>query len=110
MNSAPKPSPTMATFTRRAAISRTHLHRCPVRDLRPLAGPGGADDRVAHLGGAVAVLERRAVRSDIGVLDDRGQEVVDLVDEGVLPADHVARRPPPRPEGHAVSYTHLTLP
>ena len=57
-----------------------------------------AHDRVAHLGGAVAVLERGAVRGDVAVVADRGQQVVELVHEGVLPADDVARRPPVLPE------------
>src|SRR5919197_3708405 len=79
------------------------------RDLRPdplasiadrLPRPSlcGAQDRVAHLGRAGAVLERGAVGRDVGVVADRGQQVVDLVHERVLPADDVAGRPPVRPE------------
>src|SRR5918999_2700217 len=61
----------------------------------PLRGP---EHRVADLGGAVAVLERGTVRGHVAVVPDRGQEVVQLVHEGVLPADHVAVRPPVLPE------------
>src|SRR4051812_6249590 len=70
----------------------------PVRDRLAARALGGAQHRVADLGGAIAVLERRAMRRDVRVLADRREEVVDLVDEGVLPADHVALRPPPLPE------------
>src|SRR5918992_2669278 len=61
----------------------------------PLRGP---EHRVAHLGGAVAVLERRAVRRNVAVVPDGGHEVVQLVDEGVLPADDVPVGPPVLPE------------
>ena len=47
----------------------------------------------------VAVLEGRAVGGDIRVVDNGIQQVMDLVDEGVLPADDVAVRPPMLPEG-----------
>jgi hypothetical protein len=60
---------------------------------------GGAQHGVAHLGGAVAVLERGAVGGDVGVVADGGEQVVQLVDEGVLPADDVAVGPPVLPEG-----------
>src|SRR5689334_11026693 len=63
------------------------------------AGRGGPRDRVAHLGGAVAVLEVRAVGADAAAGRDRVQEVMELVDEGVLPPDHVPRGPPVRHEG-----------
>src|SRR4051812_7943275 len=71
----------------------------PVRDGLAARAVGRAQHRVADLGSAVAVLERRAVRGDVGVVADRTQEVVDLVDERVLPADHVPLRPPVLPEG-----------
>src|SRR5687768_15306489 len=58
----------------------------------------GSQHRVADLGGAVAVLERGAVRPDLAVVADGGQQVVQLVDEGVLPADDVAGWPPVLPE------------
>ena len=59
---------------------------------------GRAQHRVAHLGGAVAVLERGAVRRDVAVVADRRQQVVQLVHERVLPADRVPLRPPVLPE------------
>ena len=70
-----------------------------VRDRLPAAGLARADDRVADLGRAIPVLEGRTVRRDVAVAGDRGEQVVDLVDEGVLPADDVPVRPPPLPEG-----------
>src|SRR5687767_6014217 len=77
--------------------------RCELQGLvrDGLAAPAlpRADDRVADLGGSVAVLERRAVRSDVRVVGDGGEEVVQLVDERVAPADDVPRRPPVLPEG-----------
>ena len=48
---------------------------------------------------SVAILEGRTVRSDRPVFGDRRQEMMDLVDEGVFPADHVTRRPPVLHEG-----------
>src|ERR1700741_5036866 len=69
-----------------------------VVDLLPPALLRRAQHRVADLGGATAVLQRGAVRSDVAVVADRGQQVVQLVDEAVLPADHVALRPPVLPE------------
>ena len=36
--------------------------------------------------GAVAVLERRAVRGDVAVVGDRAEQVMDLVHERVAPA------------------------
>src|SRR6478735_2567249 len=71
----------------------------PVGQRLARAIVGGAQHRVADLRGAVAVLEGRAVRPDLRVLADRREEVVDLVDERVLPADHVPLRPPVLPEG-----------
>ena len=53
-------------------------------DLLPPARLARANDRVAHLGRAVAVLERRPVGRDVAVLGDRRQEVVELVNERVL--------------------------
>ena len=55
---------------------------------------GGAEDRVRHLGAAVAVLERRAVRRDGALARDRREQVRDLVGERVAPADDVTGRPP----------------
>jgi hypothetical protein len=53
-----------------------------------------AEDRVAGLGGAVAVLEGRAERGDVALAGDRAQQVIDLVNEAVAPAEPVSRRPP----------------
>ena len=89
-------------------LKRTLVAQIPKGPLRGPASSGTgpdaaaalarADDRVAHLGGAVAVLEGRAVRSDVRVLRDRAKEVERLVGERVAPADDVARRPPEIPE------------
>src|ERR1700694_5789661 len=57
------------------------------------------EDRVAYLRSAIAVLERRSMGSDLLVLRDAIDEVMQLVDHGVLPTEHVAVRPPPQPEG-----------
>ena len=84
-------------FVSSVPISRTVGHQ-RYSTVSRAPGLGGAQHRVADLGGAVAVLERRAVRRDVGVVADRRQEVVDLVHERVLPADHVALRPPVLPE------------
>src|SRR6478736_5327614 len=54
----------------------------------------GAQDRVADFGGAIAVLERRAVRRDLVLAGDRAQHAPVLQCEGVAPADQVAGRPP----------------
>src|SRR6476661_2020820 len=70
----------------------------PVTDQLTRAALARADDRVADLGGAIAVFERRPVRRDVGVVRDRLEHVVQLVDEGVAPADDVAGRPPVLPE------------
>src|SRR5207248_2778774 len=69
-----------------------------VRDLLAAAALRRADDRVADLGGAVAVLEGGAVRRNLVLSRDRPEEVVQLVHERVAPADDVPRRPPPLPE------------
>ena len=53
-----------------------------------------ANDGVAHLGRAIAVLESGSVRSDVCVLCDRPQQVVQLVVEGVLPPKYVPLWPP----------------
>src|SRR4051794_27612808 len=72
----------------RASADHSHwqLVLGPIADLLAAGTLGRPQHRVADLRGAVAVLHRRAVRGDVGVVADRGQEVVDLVDEGVLPA------------------------
>src|SRR5215207_5341809 len=59
---------------------------------------GRPQHRVADLRRAVAVLQRRPVRRDVGVVPDRREQVVQLVHERVLPADHVPLRPPMLPE------------
>src|SRR5712691_1556689 len=66
----------------------------PIRDRFSFSALARADDRVADLGRAVAVLEGRTVGANLGVAGDRRQEVVQLVDEGVSPTDDVAWRPP----------------
>src|SRR5919201_594557 len=66
----------------------------PICDGFSFSALARADDCVADLGGAVAVLEGSSVGCDVGVAGDRGQDVVQLVDEGVSPADDVARWPP----------------
>src|SRR5262249_55175499 len=48
----------------------------PIDDVLAAARLGTAQHRVADLGGAVAVLEGRSVRADLGVVADRAQEVV----------------------------------
>src|SRR6478609_5237526 len=78
--------------------SQTSLVLGPVGHVLAGARVVAAQHRVADLRGAVPVLEGRAVRPDLRVLADRREEVVDLVDEGVLPPDHVALRPPVLPE------------
>src|ERR1051325_2508806 len=52
----------------------------PILDPLASCARAGAHDCVADLGRAVAVLERRSVRSNLGVACDRGQHVVQLVD------------------------------
>src|SRR5207344_1719349 len=69
-----------------------------VAELLALAALAGADDRVADLGGAIAVLERRAVRPDRRAVRDCVEHVPELVHERVAPADDVAGRPPELPE------------
>src|SRR5688572_13342487 len=59
---------------------------------------GRVEDRVADDGGAVAVFEGGAVGTDVPTGDDGVDEVVEFVDEGVLPADDVAVGPPDVPE------------
>src|SRR4051812_40764417 len=54
----------------------------------------GAQDRIADLGGAVAVVERRAVRGDLVLAGDRAEHVPVLERERVAPTDEVAGRPP----------------
>src|SRR5207302_1873029 len=70
-----------------------------VADLFPSAALARAQDRVTHLGRPIAILEVRAIRPYVSAGGDRLQKVVDLVHERVLPADDVAVRPPPLPEG-----------
>src|SRR5918999_3303332 len=92
MNSSSSP------FVSSVPSSRTVRRPSAVLDAltpTPLRRP---EHCVAHLGGAVAVLERRAVRGHVAVVPDGGEEVVQLVHEGVLPPDHVAVRPPVLPE------------
>ncbi len=79
------------------ASSRSGLPR-PVRDRLSPSALAGADDRIAHLCRTVAVLERRPVGGDVGVASDCGQDVVQLVHEGITPTDDVARGPPVLPE------------
>ena len=69
-----------------------------VRDLYPLPAAGRAHDGVADLRGAIAVLEGRSVRGHVRVLADGAQQVMDLVNKGMLPADDVAVGPPVRDE------------
>src|SRR5205823_7979732 len=47
---------------------------------------------------AIAVLEGSTIRRYLLVVNDRVEEMGDLVDEGVLPANDVTVRPPVRPE------------
>src|SRR3981081_814088 len=54
----------------------------------------GSGDRLADLGGAVTVLEVGTVGANRTAVADRAQQVVELMHEGVLPAEYVARRPP----------------
>jgi hypothetical protein len=44
----------------------------------------GPHDPITHFGGAVTVLEISTVGADVFFAADRAQEVVELVDEGVL--------------------------
>src|SRR5207248_5816230 len=57
----------------------------------------GVKDRVTDHGGAIAILERRAVGSDLAIVDNRIQQVIDLVDEGMFPADDMSLGPPVLP-------------
>src|SRR5215471_12589712 len=59
------------------SIRAYNLGSPAVRDRLPPPARARADERVAHLGGAIAVLERRPVRPDLRVLGDRGQEMVE---------------------------------
>src|SRR5450759_554252 len=70
-----------------------------VGDVLAAAGRGAPENGVAYLRCPVAILKGRAVRSDRAIFGNGRQEMVDLVDEGVLPADHVTGRPPVLPEG-----------
>ena len=76
----PRPSCRACRSAGRSAISGTSTaSRAPCSRR--------AQHRVADLGRAVAVLERRPVRRHVAVVADRGQQVVELVHERVLPAD-----------------------
>src|SRR6266540_5049909 len=108
--SAPRSASVIVAYgpasTRERSTTRTPASGgSAIRDLLPATALGRPDDRVANLGGAVPVLERRSVGSDVVVVGDRAQEVMDLVHERVLPADDVARRPPPLPA--AAEMEHL---
>src|SRR6476620_8502544 len=81
----------------RTSVTRLSLERA-VGELLAPAALARADDRVADLGCAVAVLERGAVGGDVRVVGDRPEQMVELVHERVAPADDVARRPPELPE------------
>src|SRR4029079_12838682 len=78
--------------------TRRQREASPVGDDLTAAGLARANDRVADLGRPIAVLERRPVGGDIAVAGEGREQVMDLVDEAVLPADHVPMRPPPLPE------------
>src|SRR5919204_3069072 len=67
-------SPRFATRTFRIGTAGRRLER-PVLDLLALTALVRADDRVADLGGAVAVLERGSVRRDVAVLGNCLQQV-----------------------------------
>src|SRR5207244_3438735 len=69
-------------------------NRLPIRDRLSFSALARTDDSVADLGRAVTVLEGSSVGRHLGVAGDGGQDVVQLVNEGVSPADDVARRPP----------------
>ena len=62
--------------------------------LHPAPFSGGLQDGVADDRRPVAVFEGGAERRHVAVVGDGVQQVRDLVHEGVLPADHVPRRPP----------------
>ena len=80
-------------------VNRRRYDEIAGTDRLALPALARAHDRVADLRRAVAVLEGRAMRCDVRVPRDRRQEVVELVDERVAPADDVAGRPPVLPEG-----------
>src|SRR2546426_11434101 len=63
-------------------------------DGNPPALERGLLDGVADDSVPIAILKRRAQRRHLAVVDYRVEEVRDLVHEGVLPPDDVARRPP----------------
>src|SRR5262245_64889848 len=83
----------MSAFTRRARRGSSSF-ALPVGNGLLAAGGGRAQDRVGHLGAAVAVFERRSVRRHVVLPRDRLEHVTELVDERVAPADDVAGRPP----------------
>src|SRR4051812_39964575 len=66
----------------------------PIRERFPSSALARADECVADLGGAIAVLEGRSVGCNVCVARDRGQHVMQFVDERVSPADDVSGRPP----------------
>src|SRR5215212_8398153 len=82
-----------------ALIASFALGQAAKRQLFAATAGARSHDRLADLRRAVAVLERRAVRSDVGVVGNRTQEVMHLVDEGISPADDVPGRPPEIHEG-----------
>src|SRR4029453_220665 len=75
---------------RRPFVATQQPLELSVSELFALSALRRADDRVRDLGCAVAVLERRPVWRHVRAVGDRRQEVVELVDERLAPADDVA--------------------
>src|SRR5438132_13830004 len=74
--------------------TRSGARRHESRDIEPAPSARGAVQKVAHDGAPIPVLERRALRADLGLTCHRGEEAVQLMHERVLPSDDVARGPP----------------
>src|SRR6266849_3879599 len=72
----------------------TEARRSLIADRDGGALAGGVGNGVADYGGAVAVFECCAVGRDGFVLGDALEQVRQLMNEGVLPAEDVAGRPP----------------
>src|SRR5215212_1648118 len=85
-----------ASTVRSSRAPLTVLERS-VLERDPFAAFAAPHDCVADLRSAVAVLEGRTVRRDVGVVRDRTEEVMQLVHERFAPADDVPWRPPMLP-------------
>src|SRR4051812_30557764 len=83
----------------RAGAGVTPRRSLQLRDRDSASLLRGGDDGIADERRPIAVLEGPANRRHVVRAGDRTEEVRDLVDEEILPADHVSLRPPVLPVG-----------